>query len=67
MDLHFTYLALADNWLDIFPSALPDTKAVQRLLAQSLCLGNAGKSNFFIFYSFFFLVLSVLRKVASLD
>ena len=46
------YLA-HDNWLDILPSALPDTEAVQRLFAQSLCLGNAGKSNFFVCYSFF--------------
>ena len=43
-----------DNWLDDLPSALPDTEAVQRLFAQSLCLGNAGKFNFFICYSLFY-------------
>ena len=55
-----------DNWLDILPSALPDTKAVQRLFAQSLCLGNAGKFNFFVCYSLFSFFFGVLPEVASL-
>ena len=46
------YLA-HDNWLDDLPSALPDTEAVQRLFAQSLCLGNAGKFNFLFAIRFF--------------